>query len=629
MTSAAAKIDKGASRAVIARVTLPRATLNDGEYREARALFWRGWSLRQISEELSLVPSTISSWKNRDKWEAAPSHQRIESSLEARYCALIEKDEKSGRDFKEIDLLGRQLEKMARIEVYRESRNEADLNPKIRKRNSPEAKAKGKATRDEKAKNCLTDEQWDLLEADFHACNFGHQKTWWEKRNERQRKIKKSRQIGATWYFAREGMMKARESSLEGHPRNQIFLSASKRQSLIFRRYIVAWVRKITGVQLKGGLGDGPLILDMGDGHEPVEMHYLSTSSATAQGEHGDFYFDEFFWVPGFTELNHVASAMATHKIYKKTYFSSASTVTHQAFPFWNGDEWNKGRSREEQCKFDMSTANLAVGKVMPDGSWCQSVTIHAAISQGMGCLLDADELLLEKGADKFRNLYECEEIDDTESSFPFSALSSCLVDSFLKWKDYEALEARPFGDEPVWFGYDPDKGGRDGASLTVIAPPKTPKGKFRLLEKISLKGHDFEAQNKAIKRCAGRYNVVDIGIDTSGAGQAVWELVVKWHPTARRIDYTISSKAALVMKMQNVIRNRRFQYDAGWHDVTAAFIAIRPTITAGGGRVTYTAGRSTKHGHADVAWSVMHAIINEPMDASEAGQKKSSVEFM
>lgn len=596
--------------------------------RAARSLYWRGWSIQQIAEELGLKYSTVSSWKNRAKWDEAPSHAKIGDALEARLATLIAKESKTGSDFKEIDLLGRQLERFVRVERYAGGGSEADLNPKIRERHSPEAKEKRAATNKEKRRNYLTDEQWDALEADFHANLFKHQQIWWEQRHQRQRKIKKSRQIGATWYFAREAMMKARESSLDGEPRNQIFLSASKRQALIFRRYIVAWVRKVTGVELKGGLQDAPMLLDMGEGNEPIELHFLSTSKATAQGEHGDFYCDEFFWIPGFKELKRVASAMATHSIYKRTYFSSASTVTHEAYPFWNGDEWNEGRKREDRRDFDVSNAALAEGVIMPDGSWQQTVTIQMAIAGGMGEFLNEIELRQEYSDDEFRNLFECEEIDDTASSFPFAMLAPCRVDSFYVWKDYKPAEPRPFGNKRVWLSLDPDKGGRDGAAVAVLAEPEKPGGKFRLLEKLGLKGLDFEGQAAALKRLTLRYNVADISIDTSGAGEAVYQLVRGWFPTVRRIDYNVSTKSALVLKGQNVIRNRRFEYDAGWHDVTSALMAIRPSLTKGGKQVTYVSGRAASHGHADIAWAILGALSNEPLDASEAGQNQATVEF-
>lgn len=589
--------------------------------RRARSLYWRGWGITQIAEELGLKLPTVASWARRYKWAEAPSVLKLEDGLEERWLTLIAKEAKTGADYKEIDLIGRQLERLARIRKYSETGREGDLNPNVAARNAPEVLEKKAANRREKGRNFLTDEDWDALEADFHKSNFGHQAGWWEVRCQRTRKILKSRQTGATWYFAREALLKARESSLNGEPRNQIFLSASKRQVLIFKRYIAAWVRKVTGVELKGD----PIMLDMGEGNEPIGLYFLSTNAQTAQGEHGDFYFDEFFWVHGFAELKKVASAMATHKIYKRTYFSTPSTITHEAYPFWTGEEWNKGRAKADQRAFDVSKRALAAGALMPDGSWCQILTLEVAIAMGMGELFDIDELRQESSEDEFNNLYGCEFIDDTESSFPFALLSPCRTDSFYTWRDFKPAEPRPFGNKPVWLGYDPDKGGRDGAALAIIAPPEKPGGKFRLLEKISLKGKDFEQQARAIKDLTRRYTVVDIAIDTSGAGQAVWEHVVKWHPTARRIDYTVSSKAALVLKMQNVVRKGRFEYDAGWSDISAAFMAIRPTIV--GKTVTYTARRNGQIGHADIAWAIMHAVSNEPMDASAAGQG-ATVEF-
>lgn len=600
----------------------------------ARSLYWRGWSVQQISDELGLKYSTVAAWKNRLGWDTAPNHTRAGEITIERYNTLIAKESKTGHDFKEIDLLGRQMERQARIAKYSgDGGRETDLNPNIEARHSPQVNEKRAATKAAKGRNYLTDEQWDALEADFHEWCKDHQKKWWAVRHQRTRKIKKSRQLGATAYFSREAFLKGRESSLDGEPRNQIFLSASKRQALKFRRFIVAWVRRVTGVNLTGGLQDAPMTIDMGEdadggGREPVEFHFLSTSKATAQGESGDFYFDEFFWVPGFKELKRVASAMATHTIYKRTYFSSASTVTHEAYPFWNGDEWNEGKRPEDKREFDVSKAALADGAIMPDGSWQQLVTIQMAIAGGMDEFLDEDELRQEYSEDEFRNLFECEEIDDTLSSFPHSLLGPAQVDSFYAWPDFKSAEQRPFGQKSVSLGYDPDKGGRDGAAVAVIAWPEKAGGKFRLLEKLALKGLDFEGQARELRRLSRKYNVTDIGIDTSGAGQAVHELVVKWFPTARRIDYSVSVKSAMVYKAQNVFRNKRFEYDAGWHDVTSAFMAIHPALTASGKQVTFVSGRSQAHGHANIAWAVLGSLINEPMDASEAGQKQSSVEF-
>jgi hypothetical protein len=43
---------------------------------------------------------------------------------------------------------------------------------------------------------------------------------------------------------------------------------------------------------------------------------------------------------------------------------------------------------------------------------------------------------------------------------------------------------------------------------------------------------------------------------------------------------------------------------------------------------VTYTARRGGDIGHADVAWAILHALSNEPMNAALAGTNGGSVVF-
>ena len=602
--------------------------------RLARSLYWRGWPLVEIADHLEQNYQTIASWKRRDKWDEAAPIVIVEDRLEAKIATYLDKEPFTEGDMKRVDFLMRQMERGARIRKYGETGKEGALNPKIARRNDDAAQAK----REEKRKNSLTREQWQALLDDFHEKNFDHQAAWWTVRDQRTRKILKSRQIGATWYFAREALAKIAEAVLDGEqPRNQIFLSASKRQAFKFRREITSWVRRVTGVDLTGD----PIMLDFaaladadeeggagGDGGpvlDPVGLYPLSTNSNTAQGESGDFYFDEFFWVGGFAQLRKVAAAMATHKIFKRTYFSTPSTKTHEAYAFWSGEEWNRGKAKGKAKPFDISHKALKNGAIMPDGSWQQIVTLDDAIAAGMGDLIDADELRAESSEDEFRNLYDCEFIDDSQSSFPWTRLAPGRVDSFLAWRDFHAAKldvpgGRPFGDAPVWVGYDPNKQGRDDAALAVIAPPDQPGiGKFRILDKYRLNGLDFQGQADFIRSIADRYNVTDIAIDTTGHGRAVSEIVKRWFPGVREIEYSVASKTALVVKAQNLFRTGRVEFDRGWSDVMQAFMAIRPALTGSGKGVTYTAARNGQIGHADVAFACMHAFSNEPLDVQVA----------
>ncbi|MCP2016828.1 terminase large subunit domain-containing protein [Qipengyuania citrea] len=609
--------------------------------RHARSLYWREWKLAEIAEELGVNYQTLASWKKRGNWDDFSAIDVAEDAFEIHVANLMDKPHLSEGDMKRVDFCMRQLERVERCRKYRQTGKEGDLNPKIAARNDDAAKAK----RADKRKNFLTLDQWQALLDDFHDKNFEYQAGWWEQRERRTRKILKSRQIGATWYFAREAVAKIAEDVLAGEqPRNQIFLSASRRQANKFRREIVSWVKRVTGVDLVGD----PIMLDfggletedgepIGGGLDQVGLYPMSTNSNTSQGESGDFYFDEFFWAQGFAELRKVAAAMATHKIFKRTYFSTPSTKTHDAFAFWSGEEWNRGKPKGDQREFDCSHANLQRGKIMPDGSWCQVVTLQDAIAGGLGDLVDIEELRVEASDDEFRNLYECEFVDDSESSFPWALLATARVDSFYTWRDFEPAKldiprARPFGDKPVWLGYDPNHQGRDDAALTVIAPPDQPGvGKFRILAKFRLNNMDFQAQADFIRSIAQRFNVQDIAIDASGGiGAAVLQLVQRWYPNVRAIEYTVAVKAALVLKGQRLFREGRVEFDASWKDLMAAFMAIRPTLTASGNRVTYTASRAGGVGHADLAWSVLHAFSNEPLDAAAAasGTSRTRVAF-
>jgi uncharacterized protein YjcR len=570
--------------------------------RSARALYWMGWRVTDIAEHLGEKRTTVHSWKERDDWDRAPAIERIESSLEARLVALLLKEKKTGGDFKEIDLLGRQMERLARVRRYEApGGHEGDLNPAIEARNAG-PKRRGK-------RNEFTDEQAALLRQRFLDSLYGYQRRWYNAGSERTRMILKSRQIGATWYFAREALLDAVETG-----RNQIFLSASKAQAHIFKQYIRQFALETCEIDLKGD----PIVLWNG-----AHLYFLGMNARTAQGYHGNFYFDEFFWTYQFEELNKVASGMAMHKHWRKTYFSTPSAKSHQAFPYWTGDRYNRRRSKDERVEIDTSHAHLAAGLQCADKVWRQIVTIEDAAASGCD-LFDIDELRTEYAPDEFANLLMCQFMDDGDSLFSLVMMQRCMVDSWVEWTELKPLEARPYGNLPVWIGYDPKGDGTDSAGLVVIAPPRSPGGKFRILERHRIANKDFQAQNQFIRDVARRYNVAYIGIDANGVGAAVYQLVEQWFPTARRFTYSPDVKAMLVMKALNVITNGRLEFDAGWTDLAQSFMAIRKTLTPSGRQVTYTSGRSEEIGHADLAWACMHALINEPLEGQTS--RNSSV---
>ena len=569
--------------------------------RTARSLYWAGYRIKRIAELLNEKANTIHSWKRRDKWDESSTLERINGVLEAQYIYLVIKPNKEGRDFKEIDLLSRQIERTARIEKYQNGGNETDLNPNIANRNA-NPKQKPKA-------NLLSEEQIEKLNELFNDGLYDHQRIWYRAGlQNRIRNINKSRQIGATMFFAQEGAVDAVNTG-----RNQIFLSASKSQAFQFRQYIVDFFHGID-MALKGEVIHFP--------HNDARLYFLGTNSKTAQSYHGNLYLDEYFWINKFLELRKVASGMSSQKRWRQTYFSTPSSINHEAYKFWTGELFNKGRSKDQRIKVDFSHQALKNGKLCADGQWRQIVTIEDAERLGFD-LFDINQLKLEYSPEEFSNLFLCNFIDDSSSVFPLSSLQPCMIDSWEIWDDYKPFALRPLGDRPVWIGYDPSHTG-DNAGCVVVSPPMVEGGKFRIIEKHQWVGMDFAAQAEAIRKMTERYNVTYIGIDATGLGEGVYQLVKQFYPAAIAFKYSIEVKQRLILKMQDVIRRRRLEFDAGWTDLAQSFMAIRKTLTASQRYVTYVADRNDDVSHADIAWATMHAIYNEPLESISGANSNS-----
>jgi len=214
---------------------------------KAKFLYWLGWKIVDIAEVLNENERTVQAWKTREDWEKEKPENRVENALSLRLMMLILKNKKTSGDIKEIDVLMRAYKEFARIEKYRNDGTEADLNPEIRKRNTAPRK---------KVPNHFTEEQIEELVLAFEENLFDYQWNWYRAMDQRSRAILKSRQIGATYYFAREALIDALKTG-----RNQIFLSASKAQAHIFKHYIKAFAADICGVELTGD----PIVLSNGE----------------------------------------------------------------------------------------------------------------------------------------------------------------------------------------------------------------------------------------------------------------------------------------------------------------------------------------------------------------------------
>ena len=555
--------------------------------RKAQQMYFSGYKIAEIARQLDIAASTISSWKDREKWDDVAPVGRVELALETRLNLLIAKEEKSGADYKEIDLLGRQMERMARVKKYSfGDGNEVDLNPKLANRNKGERK--------KAEQNAIDQEQEELLINGFLDGMFNYQRVWHKAKENRIRNILKSRQIGATYYFAHEAFIDALTT---GH--NQIFLSASKKQALQFRSYIVNYAKQTADVDLKGETIKLP---------NGAELIFLGTNSATAQSYHGNLYFDEVFWVPKFDVMRKVASGMAAQKMYRQTYFSTPTTIAHPAYAFFSGKAFNKNRAKADKVEIDISHENLKSGKLCADRQWKQIVTINDAMEGGCN-LFNIDDLIAENSKEEFEQLFLCQFADDNTSAFKFADLQLCQVDSLEEWLDYKPFYQRPFGNREVWLGYDPAFTG-DRAALAIIAPPKVEGGDYRVLHWQTFHGMDYEAQASRIKSFCDDYNVTRIVIDKTGMGSGVFQEVKKFYPMAIGLDYNADLKNEMVLKTQNLIQKRRLKFDG--NEIITSFMTVKKRIT-GTGKITYVSDRSEDASHGDLSWAIMHCILNVP----------------
>ncbi|OMO28703.1 terminase large subunit domain-containing protein [Vibrio lentus] len=574
----------------------------------ARSLYLKAWTPNEIASELGLNSTRIIyHWADKFGWRDMLREQTIDESIARRIETLLELENPTKG---QLDMLDRLIKHHVQLKKFHAQTQTVDEKHSSNK-TEPVVKTNGKSSRSNKSddkqkkKSKKKNNIAELTKENFatwHESLFEYQHTMRNNLHQRTRNILKSRQIGATYYFSGEAL---EDAILTGD--NQIFLSASRAQAEVFRSYIIAIGEEFLGVELTGN----PIILSNG-----AELRFLSTNSKTAQSYHGHVYVDEYFWIPKFDELNKLASAMATHKNWRKTYFSTPSAKTHQAYTFWTGDQWRRGRDTRTNIEFPTFDEYRDGGRICPDKQWRYIVTIEDAAAGGCQ-LFDIDELRDEYSKDDFDNLFMCIFVDGASSVFRFSTLEKAMVD-ISRWQDFKPNDKDPFDRREVWLGYDPSRT-RDNACLVVIAPPIVAVEKFRVLEKHYWRGLNFQYQAQQVSKVFERYNVSYLGIDTTGIGAGVYDLINKKHPRETvAIQYSNESKNRLVMKMIDVVEANRIQFDAEHKDIAMAFMAIKRATTNSGNNMTFKAERSELTGHADAFWAISHACINEPLDHSE-----------
>ena len=580
----------------------------------ARALYLKVWTPSEIATELKLNNERIVYyWADKYGWRDMLREHTVDESIANRIQTLLELEDPTKN---QLDMLDRLIKHHTNLKKQRVQAKQPEEQPQKNdngsgSNHSGSRSQKGNKKKGKRAKNDVS----DLEPEDFQELIdslFDYQQLMREVKNDpskpRIRNVLKSRQIGFTYGCSAEAF---EDAVLTGE--NQIFISATRAQAEVFRTYIIKIAEQFFDITLSGN----PIALNTKKGR--CELCFLATNASSAQSRPGNVYVDEYFWIRDFTRLSDVVGACATQERFHKTFFSTPSTKNHPAYPFWTGDKWRGEKDTRKNIPFP-SDKEMKKGVVCPDSQWRYKIDVHDAVKGG--CHLINPALLEEENSpDAFNNLYLCEFVDDSQSIFKLSAVEK-LMTNCDHWEDFDPKAARPFENREVWIGYDPSRT-RDNACLVVMAPPATENEKFRLLEKHYWKNLNVQHHMAEIKKIFARYNVTYFGMDTTGIGLTLWDLVSLEYPRqARAIHYSNDTKNRLVTKMIEVVESKRIQFDAEQRDIASAFMAIKRVMTGSGNMMTFKADRSDLVGHADVFWAIAHAVINEPFDY---GNKRKS----
>ncbi|EEZ5180811.1 hypothetical protein C3U89_002921 [Escherichia coli] len=574
----------------------------------ARSLYLKRWHPRDIAAELGIPPRTVYHWCDVGQWATLLPAESVEDVIARRIDVLTGREGKTECELAELrELIAQHVKIIAQKNKHAERMAEiAATRPAVYDDGVAATSGGGEGKKRRYRKNDVSGLTAEMLDEWARKNLYAYQLHCRENRHRERRFILKSRQIGMTWYFAWEAF---EDAVVTGD--NQIFFSASRVQAEIFREYIIDFAQQF-GITLTGKhirLSNGAM------------LRFLSTNASTAQGFNGHLYGDEVFWIPKFTRLHEVASAMATHDKYRTTYFSTPSAKTHQAYLVWNGDDWRGDDPTRRAVEFPKESA-MRVGCECPDGIWRYIIRLEEAVAGGLSARVNIERVRNRYNPTTYAMLYGCEFVDSKDAVFKFSELVRCEVE-METWGDYDPTAARPFGNREVWAGFDPSRSG-DNSTFVIVAPPVHEGERFRVLAVWQWQGFNFTWQADQIRELMQRFNITYIGIDITGIGKGVFDIVSRFAPReANAILYSVESKNRLVMKMIDVVAHKRIEWAKDAIDeasrerteIPASFMSIRRTTTKSGNALTFVAERSDVTGHADVFFAISHAVINEPVD--------------
>jgi len=248
---------------------------------QARQMYFAGQEVPEIAGQLQIGLRTLYMWIKKEGWNQVANRQNTLAVIERRIWQLTTREQKTVLEIFELERLIGQLERLKKLAAQLSKKN--DTTQKIAENYSKNHTGNPSKRRGRKpGKNDFTDFDADQIIDYLKKDLFEYQQILWDERHQRNRNILKSRQIGLTFYFAKEAFC---DALLTG--RNKIFLSASRAQADVFREYIKYFAADGFETEIKGGDK-----IELHTQHGVATLYFLSTNSSTAQSYHGDVYID-------------------------------------------------------------------------------------------------------------------------------------------------------------------------------------------------------------------------------------------------------------------------------------------------------------------------------------------------
>ncbi|EQA7201525.1 terminase gpP N-terminus-related DNA-binding protein, partial [Yersinia enterocolitica] len=209
----------------------------------ARTLFIKSWTPKDIAQELNIPVRTIYHWSDIGQWAALLPVESFEAAITRRHDQLSRRENKTALELEEIrDLVAHHVKLMAQSNKHAEKMAEIKARMAMQSGGGEDETGFGSEKKRSYRKNDISSITKEMLDSWASEHLFDYQLHCRANKEQNFRHILKSRQVGMTYYFAFEAF---EDAVLSGD--RQVFFSASRAQSEIFKFYIVEIAQQAFG----------------------------------------------------------------------------------------------------------------------------------------------------------------------------------------------------------------------------------------------------------------------------------------------------------------------------------------------------------------------------------------------